>query len=225
MSDEKGFLTEVDREFLTGEKEYTGKNSKQLRYQRREAIADRTRQAFHDFALLFDVLDQHERDRIFDVTPIDQGDDEYNEFRDALASTIAFLYYSLEGDLERDSPKNTDDRLKRLTRPGFGSVLEEGLKRGETARQPRDMSTQRIGVKYDGVEVHELGNAANLERGLRKIADSRRHELTEEEMSSIIANYEPGGVADIMTDKPKGFARLDERIQELRDDLRKGDEE
>jgi hypothetical protein len=59
-SEENGFLTDVDKQFLRGEKEY---ESNQGRYDRRRAIAKRTRQAFHDFALLYEVLDEHERDR------------------------------------------------------------------------------------------------------------------------------------------------------------------
>lgn len=214
MSEEKGFLTEVDRAFLTGEKEYTGDNAKQLRYQRRQAIAERTRQAFHDFALLYDVLDEHERNRIFNIEPIHDDVDQYMEFRDALASTVAFLYRSLEGDIDSDTARTRPFRVP------FEYVLTEGLKRGEADRYDQEHATKhRVDVDYGGVELVETGDPARLARGVRKIAKGKRHELTEVEMSSILSAYEPGGTMDILDDGQKGYAKLDERIQQLRDEL------
>lgn len=210
MSDERGFLTETDRAFLTGEKEYTGENAKQLRYQRRQAIAERARQAFHDFSLLFDVLNEHERGRIFDIDPTDDGVNEYNEFSDALAATIAFLYRSLERDVDSER-----DPLRQLLRIPFDRVLIEGLKRGEADRYDRkDLPEHRIEVDYGGVEVTEIGDPAGS-RGVRKIANDRIHELTEDEMLTIIRRYKPGGTVDFLEDDPAGYARLNERIKEL----------
>ena len=211
MSGERGFLTQTDREFLTGEHEYTGENAKQQRYERRQAIAERTRQAFYDFALLYDVLDEHERNRIFDIEPIHDDVDEYNEFREALASTVAFLYRSLEGDIDTDTVRSRSFRVP------FERVLTEGLKRGEADRYDREHTTKhRVNVDYGGVELVESSDPATLERGLRKIAERKRHELTEAEMSAILGQYEPDGITDKI-DGGGGYERLNERIKELRE--------
>jgi len=213
MSGERGFLTQTDREFLTGEHEYTGENAKQQRYERRQAIAERTRQAFFDFALLYETLDEHERNRIFDIGPIHDDVDQHNEFRDALASTVAFLYRSLEGDIDTDTVRTRSFRVP------FERVLTEGLKRGEADRYDREHTTKhRVEVDYGGVEVVETGDPATLVRGLRKLARHRRHELTEAEMSAILCHYEPGGIRDMLDGEGKGFARLNERIEELREE-------
>lgn len=207
-------MTTTDREFLTGEKEYTGDHAKQSRYQRREGIAKRTRAAFADFALLYEQLDEAERNRIFDIEPIDEDPDQYNELQGALASTIAFLYRSLEGEIHNDAVD------RRAFRVPFEDVFIEGVKRGEADRRDQDsVRKHRVDVDYGGVDVVEVGNPASLERAVRKIATHRHHELTEGEMASIIWHFEPDGVSDMLTGEREGFGRLDDRIDELRDEL------
>jgi len=125
MSEENGFLTDTDRQFLMGEKEYSGDNAKHLRYQRRRAIAERTRQAFYDFELLFDVLDEHERDRIFDP-PRDERVDLHHAVRD----TIAFLYWAIERE-----PGAQGDHRSFIYR--FDHLFQAGLRRGEKRRHDR----------------------------------------------------------------------------------------
>lgn len=45
-------LTQTDREFLRGKKDYSGENEKQMVYQRRRAIRDRVKASIVDLALL-----------------------------------------------------------------------------------------------------------------------------------------------------------------------------
>jgi len=209
MSDERGFLTATDRAFLRGEKEY---ETKQSRYQRREAIAGRARAAFDDFAFLYDVLDEHERNRIFDVVDgvgdIDWAENPmgWTDFQEAIATTIAFLYRSLEGDVNTDVPN---------TRPSFEQVLTEGLKRGEADRYDRDV--YGVKVDYGGVAVVKEPPASVAVRGIQKIRDDRLHELTEAEMLAVLGSYKPDGVIDSLNrddfEGSKGYARLQEAIE------------
>jgi len=64
-----GFLTEADREFIRGEREYSSKHS---RYDRRRAIRERTRRAFADMSLLYNLLDEDELAKIFSTDDVKQ---------------------------------------------------------------------------------------------------------------------------------------------------------
>jgi hypothetical protein len=109
---ENGFLTERDRQFLTGEKEYTGENAKQMRYQARRAIRERTRAAFDDFALLCDVLEDQEWGKIFSGEP---KSPERAKLEDDVADVIKFLYVGMGGE------------------SGFRRPLKLGVSNGEVA--------------------------------------------------------------------------------------------
>lgn len=216
-------LTAAQRDFLKkSEEERKTDYSRQSRSHHRREIAKRTRQAFHDFALLYEVLDELERNRIFDIGPLHDNVDEHNEFQDALASTVAFLYRSLEG--EPATLANWDETRTPEFRVPFEHVLTEGLKRGEADRYNQNHATKhRIKVDYGGVELVEGGDPAALERGLRKLADRKHHELTEAEMSGILYHYEPDGPLDIL-DGDGGYNRLNERVKELREQSNDGDD-
>lgn len=130
---ENGFLTERDRKFLRGEKEYTGENAKQMRYQARRAIRERTRAAFRDFSLLYATLDENERKKIFNVAddPLDVDGGLTRETRDGITDTLAFLYLSLTGEV--------GEEFSRLTQPGvpdFESALERAISQAEHDRRP-----------------------------------------------------------------------------------------
>lgn len=195
MSEERGFLTRVDRDFLTGEKEYTGENAKQQRYERREAIAARTRQAFRDFALLYDELNEHERDRIFDVGVVEEGDGRIvvddkavNDLRDSLIGTFAFLYLSLEGELEPDSAPHL-----RTLNAGFGDFVDAGVSKAESERRPHP-GAYTIDVDFSVDATHR--GEVDLERAIDKIAAYRAYELSETELRSIILTYDPATTGD-----------------------------
>jgi hypothetical protein len=110
MTDHKGFLTDTDKEFLRGEKEYTGENANQIRYQRRSAIRERTRAALADFAFLCDELDANEREKIFID---DWRTSEALDFEQELSKAIQFFYIGVGG------------------RTGFSRPLKRGVANGE----------------------------------------------------------------------------------------------
>lgn len=93
MTDENGFLTDTDKKFLRGEKEY---DSKQGRYGRRRAIRERTREAISDFAFLDEHLENDELEKV--VEPKELGDDV--ELYYDMRGMFQFLYKLTNASLE-----------------------------------------------------------------------------------------------------------------------------
>jgi len=142
MTDHKGFLTDTDEEFLRGEKEYTGENASQIRYQRRSAIRERARAALADFAFLCDELDADERAKIF---PDDQRTREARDFELDLSSTIQFLYMGVGGST------------------GFSRPLKRGVAKGE-ARMGTVRTAFNVTVRFaiDPVWNADIKTATDL---------------------------------------------------------------
>ena len=201
MSDERGFLTATDRAFLRGEKEY---EAKQSRYQRREAIAGRARAAFEDFALLYEVFDEHERNRVFDVEP-DQGGppSPYTGLYSDLIDSIAFLYLALEGDLHSPTTAN------RWFSVPFDRVVQNGIKVAESDRYGR-----HVVVEVDGpdVEVKTNLDAGTVDAAIDKLARQSYNELTESEMYAVLFRF-----GEIHGDE--SYSRLADRVEERREEL------
>lgn len=177
---ENGFLTDRDRSFLLGEKEYTGENAKQMRYQARRAIRERTRAAFQDFALLNETLDPEERSKILDVripnkhTVSDTGVDE--ETRDGLVNTIGFIYLALEGELDDPAPRVLP------TVPSFEEILKAAVRGAESARHSRVERTVIPSVEFDVkiTEKWDTGHAA------AKLARGNVEALSEPELRALV---------------------------------------
>lgn len=200
MSDETGFLTSTDRAFLRGEKEY---EAKQSRYQRREAIAGRARAAFEDFALMLDVMDGNERNRIFDVEPPGGSPiPTQGLFRD-LIDTVAFLYLGLEGELH--SPVTA----KRGFSVPFERVIRAGIRAGERRRYDR-----RVLVDVGGLEVDVTTNvdAHMVDAGIDKIARQSYTDLTYSEMFAVLERYD-------VIHGDESYSRLADRVEERREEL------
>ncbi|KOX94212.1 hypothetical protein [Halorubrum tropicale] len=175
MADAHGFLTDVDKEFLRGEKEYS---SKQGRYDRRRAIRERTREAFRDFQLLQELLDTEERDKIFDPPTEDRVG-----MLNAMTDTIAFMYHALEGDAESGgSPAS-----RSITVP-FEFILETGIRHGEVARQesinPAWGGDVDVTIDIDLKQLH----TTYRERVIEELARNGGRGLTDEEIRATIVH-------------------------------------
>lgn len=173
---ENGFLTERDREFLTADGDYyTGENAKNQRYETREVIAERARQAFRDFALLYDLFDERERNRVFDP-------EDTTEFHNSLAETIAFLYHSLEGDAGSE-PWLMDNRS--YTRP-FEQVLKYGVGMAVHERYPDDVKAIST-VNFD-VDVTPLAEQqTDWEKLIAALAHNELNRVDEQEIRTLLA--------------------------------------
>jgi hypothetical protein len=120
MSEHKGFLTDTDKAFLRGEKEYTGDNAAQMRYQRRQAIRERARNACRDFSVLLDEVDPEEVAKLFPF-----GDDTqdtagvYSGMADALA-----LFFVSFFDREDVSDAGAHEMVDMVVNHGVEQALE-----------------------------------------------------------------------------------------------------
>jgi hypothetical protein len=203
MSKGNGFLTGADRDFLNGEKEYTGKHAKQNRYKRREGIAKRTRAAFEDFALLYDQLDETERNRIFDVEPPAGHPMPTTGLFGDLIDTIAFLYLGLEGEL------NSPVTLNRAFSVPFERVARAGVRKAERQRYGRPVVVSVAGLEVD---VTTNIDAHTTDAAIDKIARQSYNDLTQDEMISVLARYD-------RIHGEESYARLTEHVKERREEL------
>lgn len=174
MADSKGFLTSTDREFLRGKKEY---DSKQSRYDRRQAIRERTRAAFHDFSLLYETLDRSERNKIF--APADES---HSLFR-AMIDTMAFLYHALEGDVDSNQAHQHPFPYP------FDQLLRTGVRHGEISRHASATGGSWGGhVDVDfSVEIQEP-HKTDHERVIEDLAKNEGRGLTERELRTAVAH-------------------------------------
>jgi hypothetical protein len=120
MREHKGFLTDTDKAFLRGETEYTGDNDAQMRYQRRRAIRERTRNACRDFSLLLDELDPEEVAKLLPFSD-DTQDTEgvYSGMADALA-----LFFVSFFDREEVSDVGAREMVDMVVKQGVEQALE-----------------------------------------------------------------------------------------------------
>ena len=88
-------LTTEDRRWLTGEKQYEGEHAKQQRYQRRRDIRKRIYNSILDFSILFEHLEEDEREKLFGTPGAKQkpiNDD--REFANGIRDALAFFLYN-----------------------------------------------------------------------------------------------------------------------------------
>lgn len=197
MADIRGFLTPTDKLFLRGEKQYS---SKQGRYERREAIRQRTRQAFYDFALLHHELDETERNKIFDPPVRDVWD-----LSRVMIETVAFMYHALEGD----AGSNTVDWDRSFNHP-FAQILEAGVRNGEIARQESGDTgpfAGHVDVTFD-VDVKRY-RPVDRGRVVEDLAENQGRGLTEEELRRAMVQ---------ITSDPRELRILAGQIEEERRD-------
>ncbi|NKE36580.1 hypothetical protein GWG54_12270 [Natronococcus sp. JC468] len=87
-------LTTEDRRWLTGEKSYEGEHAKQQRYQRRRDIRQRVYNAILDFGILFEHLEEAEREKLFEHLSGSGVEYEDDEFASGLRDGLAFVLYN-----------------------------------------------------------------------------------------------------------------------------------
>jgi hypothetical protein len=177
---ENGFLTERDKKFLRGEKEYSGKNARQMRYQVRRTIRRRTRAAFRDFSLLYATLDEDERKKIFRVSddPLDTDGGLSRETRQGVTDMLAFLYLSLVG--------RVDEEFSRLTQPGvpkFESALERAISQAEHDRRPDDAG---VGPFVSTELTVDVSTNVDVAAAAEKLARGDTWRLSEAELRALV---------------------------------------
>lgn len=216
MTDSRGFLTDTDILFLRGGKQY---DSKQQRYKRRQAIRERTRQAFYDFQLLHEELDAAERNKIFDPPA-----QETYDLVKAMSDTFAFIYHALEGD----AGSNAATRNRSFKYP-FDQVLEAGIRHGEIARQEGSDEFPfggRVDVTFE-VDVQQL-KRVDQDRVLDDLAKNFGRGLTDDELRTAIlhaarATVVGDGFGEAMEDRfgvsGHGLHALADRVERRAEEL------
>jgi hypothetical protein len=105
-------LTTEDRRWLTNEKTYEGEHAKQQRYQRRRDIRERVYNSILDFTILFQQLEEDEREKLFGHIAGDgphQVDDP-DAFEAGIADALAFLLYNIGGTSLMRTPDTDTER-------------------------------------------------------------------------------------------------------------------
>lgn len=119
----RGILTESDREYLRGNKEYAKEANK------RRDIRERVYQSLHDFELLASELDGDDRLKIFDRL----SQESESHCSDEVASVIEFLYKGL-GDLSLDpdtiAEMPNENSVEKFL--AFRKALTSGIAQGKS---------------------------------------------------------------------------------------------
>lgn len=200
-------FTKPQREFLRGEREYTGDNAKSQRYEMRERIARRVRDTLLDFALLYEYADERERNRIFNVGEGITDTAAQIELRESLVGTLAFLYRSLEGDPDSNAI------YQRSFQTPFAPILKQAVRKAEVDRQVRETFQALISVEFT-VDVTNP-KIVDVDHAIDKIAEMREYELSDAEARALLRVYNPeGGNPD-----DGSYVDLAERVRERREEL------
>lgn len=108
-------LTTEDRRWLTDEKTYEGEHAKQQRYQRRRDIRDRVYNSILDFTILFQHLEEAEREKLFGHIAGDGSHqiDDPDAFEEGIADALAFLLYNISATSLMRTP-DTDTQKRAI---------------------------------------------------------------------------------------------------------------
>jgi hypothetical protein len=151
----RGVLTQSDREFLLGRKsDYT----EQSRRQKRSRIRERVRNAVLDFSILFEHLDERDREMVFDP-----DDDHREAYTRGITDVLAFLHL---GTIGYYTP--------------FKHMLAEGVNRAEQALAGSEYRLVNVEFNVDPV------GRIDVDEVVDKLDDGRFAELTDEELQAFV---------------------------------------
>jgi hypothetical protein len=190
---ERGFLTERDKEFLRGEREYSGDHKRQMTYQVRRAIRERTQEACRDFTLLLETLDPDEVATIF-AAGSDAPDGVYKGMGDALS-----LFFASFFDRKDVSDRAAHTMVDMLVKRGVEGALEarrRELKSYQSVRFNEEPSIEELERRFLAGKSLTYENFQRLQAE-GSIEGDLRHEV---EISHFTANRENADV--VIDDQP-----------------------
>lgn len=197
---DRGILTPSDREFLLGRKtDYTDHSKKQ----KRNRIRRRVRNAILDFTILFDHLDDRDRETVFD--PDDAERDAYTR---GITDMLAFLHL---GTMGYSTP--------------FKDMLARGVSKGEQELAGSDYRMVNVEFNVDPV------GRIDVDEVVEKLDAGRFDEITDEELRAFVRllaesdDFSPApirqemkGQMDLFAERAaEAAARRDQRVEELTD--------
>ncbi|MFP8958574.1 hypothetical protein ACLI4Y_17830 [Natrialbaceae archaeon A-CW3] len=197
---ERGILTPSDREFLLERKtDYTDHSKKQ----KRNRIRRRIRNAILDFSIIFDHLDDRDRETVFD--PEDEERDAYTQ---GIVDMLALLHL---GTMGYSTP--------------FKDMLSQGVYKAEQELAGSDYRMVNVYFNVDPVGQIDVDEVIDkLERG-------RFDELTDEELRAFVRllaesdDFSPDPMREEIKDQMDEFAeratqaalQREQRIEDLTD--------
>ena len=197
---DRGLLTPSDREFLLGRKtDYTDHSKKQ----KRNRIRRRIRNAILDFSILFEHLDDRDRETIFDP-----DEPERPAYTQGIVDVLAFCYLGTIG-----------------YSTSFDELLTRGVRRGE--QELAGSEYRMVDVTF---EVDTIGQL-DVDDVIDKLEQGRFEELSDQELRAfvrLLAESEQfsadsmraeisGRVLEFVEKTTEAAAERENRVEELRD--------
>lgn len=151
----RGILTPSDRDFLLGRKtDYTDHSKKQ----KRNRIRRRVRNAVLDFSILFEYMEERDRNTVFDP-----DDDERDAYTQGITDMLAFLHL---GTMGYHTP--------------FKDMLSEGV--GKAEQQLAGSNYRMVNVEFNVDPVGQI----NVDDVIEKLEDEEFAQLTDEELRAFV---------------------------------------
>lgn len=197
MSDERegAMLTKTQRAFLKGEKEYTGENARQQRYQRRQAIKKRVQNTMLDFKLLLETWGERGSGELFGEKPAS------GELGKGISALLALLY------------------METYQHGRFENLLYRGVRKGEERVHPEDEDLVTIDFDIKRVSRVEMQDALNRYRKRGELSDMSQTELAAIAETLRRADHVEGGGIEAARAALNAWERREKQInQALEDD-------
>ncbi len=197
---ERGILTPSDREFLVGQKtDYTDHSKKQ----KRNRIRRRLRNAILDFTILFEHLEDRDRETVFNPE-----DDSREAYTQGIIDMLGFLHL---GTMGYHVP--------------FKHMLGQGVNQAEQKLAGSDYRMVTVDFNVDPVGQIDVGDV------VAKLDDSSFDEITDEELRAFVRllvesdEFKPTSMRDQIEDQMSEYLqnveeaakRRNRSIDELQD--------
>ncbi|RZV11361.1 hypothetical protein BDK88_0238 [Natrinema hispanicum] len=151
----RGILTPSDRDFLLGRKtDYTDHSKKQ----KRNRIRRRVRNAILDFSILFEYMEERDRETVFD--PDDEDRDAYTQ---GITDMLAFLHL---GTMGYHTP--------------FKDMLSEGV--GKAEQQLAGSNYRMVNVEFNVEPVGQI----DVDEVVDKLEHEEFAQLSDEELRAFV---------------------------------------
>ena len=190
---DRGVLTQSDREFLLGRKSgYT----EQSRRQKRSRIRRRVRNALLDFTILFEHLDERDREMVFDP-----DDDHQEAYTRGITDVLGFLHL---GTMGYYTP--------------FKHMLAEGVNHAEQALAGSDYRLVNVEFNVDPV------GRIDVDEVVDKLEAERFAELTDEELQAFVRllgdsdTFSADELREDLREQMSSFVENVEEARRLRDE-------
>lgn len=185
----RGILTPSDRDFLLGRKtDYTDHSKKQ----KRNRIRRRVRNAILDFSILFEYMEERDRQTVFDP-----DDDERDAYTQGITDVLAFLHL---GTMGYHTP--------------FKDMLSEGVGKAEQRLAGSDY--RMVTVEFNVDPVGQI----DVDEVIDKLENEEFAQLTDEELRAFVRlltmseEFSPESTRDEIKDRVDEYA---ERVAESAD--------